>query len=177
MQRKDNLAGHTPMRTPSFLLAATAAFFLSTAAQAGEQLALGAGVFDIFNDDDDAAVQFSGEYRGDYIWEGLRPVIGVSANLDGGWYGYGGGNYDFFLGDSLVLTPNFVVGAYHNGGSKDLGGPLEFRSGIELGYEFDNASRASVAFNHISNASIYDQNPGAESLMFMYSHPIYIWGD
>ncbi|HID90986.1 TPA: hypothetical protein EYP44_03395, partial [Candidatus Bathyarchaeota archaeon] len=39
---------------------------------------------------------------------------------------------------------------------KDLGGALEFRSGIEASYAFENDSRLGVAFNHISNASLYD---------------------
>lgn len=145
------------------------------AAIAGEQITLGAGVFDVTQTN--AIAQFSGEYRGDYLWHGLRPIIGASIDEEGGLYGYGGLNYDLFLSDHWVLTPNFAVGAYHQGDSKDLGHALEFRSGLELGYEFDNKSRLSTTFNHISNASLGDKNPGAESWMLLYSHPVNLLGE
>lgn len=149
---------------------------LATAAENVEHFSVGAGAFNLF-DNDDVSTQFSGEYRGEYLWEGLRPVVGVSVNTDGGVYGYGGANYDVNLGENWVLTPNFMVGAYHRGDSRDLGHTLEFRSGLELDYSLGNNGRIGAAFNHISNASLGDKNPGAESLMLVYSHPIHFWGN
>ena len=153
-------------------LACLATLFFSVEARAQQYITLGAGAFDVL--DDEANAQFSLEYRGDYAWQRLRPVLGVSVDTDGGTYGYAGGNWDIplFGSDRLLLIPNFVVGAYHQGNSKDLGGALEFRSGLELGYRFDNDAQLGLTFNHISNASIYDENPGAESLMLLYSHPV-----
>ncbi len=139
---------------------------------AAQHITLGAGAFDVL---DDSVALFSLEYRGDYLWEGLRPVGGLSIDVDGGVYGYAGGNWDLLLSDSWVLVPNFVIGAYGEGDSKDLGGALEFRSGIELDYIFANDHRLGLTFNHISNASIYDKNPGAESLMLLYSLPVDIF--
>jgi lipid A 3-O-deacylase len=169
------------MRIFTTLLATAAlSIFLAGIAHAGdagvEHLSFGAGYFDIINGDEGAA-QFSAEYRGNYVWEGIRPVVGVSIDHNGGLYGYGGANWDFFLGDDWVLAPNFVVGGYHQGDSKDLGHALEFRSGLELDYVMDDESRVGVTFNHISNASIGDKNPGSESLMLIYSHPIYMWNE
>lgn len=156
--------------------------FLATTAQAQgtkpvEHLAVGVGAFNIMDSGGDVSALFSAEYRGNYLWEGLRPVAGISLDVDGGIYGYGGANYDLFLSDSWVLTPNFVVGGYHEGDSKDLGHALEFRSGLEVGYVMGDMSRLGMTFNHISNASLGDKNPGAESLMLIYSQPIYIFGD
>lgn len=138
-----------------------------------EHLAFGVGYFDILHDDGAALLDL--EYRGDYVWEDLRPVLGVSLDSNGGIYAHGGVHWDFSLDPNWILSPNFMVGAYSDGGSKDLGHALEFRSGLELSYRFDDASRLGLAFNHISNASIGDKNPGAESLLLVYSHPIFGW--
>lgn len=139
----------------------------------GEHLSAGAGYFDLMQGD--GSPQFSLEYRGHDVWAGVRPVVGVSLDTNGGFYGYGGANWDLFLSESWVLSPNFMLGGYSQGDSKDLGHALEFRSGLELDYVFENDSRLGMTFNHISNASIGDKNPGAESLMLIYSHPIYVW--
>lgn len=131
------------------------------------------GVFDILKTYEDA-VQFGGEYRF-HEWDfGVRPTLGINADDHGGGYAYGGFNWEIPLGNTpFLLTPNEMVGAYHQGGSKQLGGPLEFRSGIELDYEIPNtAQRVGISFNHISNASIYDHNPGAETLLINYSIPV-----
>lgn len=140
---------------------------------AGEHLAFGLGAFDVL--DSDSKAMFSLEYRGDYLWQALRPVIGASADADGGFYAYAGGGWDIFLDDRWTLIPNFMVGAYGENGGKDLGGALEFRSGIELDYGFGGGHRVGAAFNHISNASIYDSNPGGESLMLIYALPIKVF--
>lgn len=151
------------------VLAATATFVCTAAAQADEYLSLGAGAFNVL---DESVAQFNLEYRGDYVWQHLRPLAGISIDGDSGLYGYAGGNWDLFLTDHWVVVPNFVIGAYSQGDSKDLGGALEFRSGLELNYRFESGQRLGVTFNHISNASIYDKNPGAESLMLIYSLPV-----
>jgi len=151
-------------------LAVTGSLLLSIPAHATDYLTFGAGSFDVLDDTNSA--NFSLEYRATAFKHYLLPMVGVQANSDGGVYGYAGINGDFFLTDNIVLTPNFAVGAYSQGDSKDLGGALEFRSGLELGYQFESQQRVSVAFNHISNAGIYDHNPGEENLMLLYSHPI-----
>lgn len=121
----------------------------------------------------EGSTQFGVEYRAP-VWDfGVRPTIGVNVNTDGDAYGYAGINWDVALVKNQVyLIPNFMVGAYHNGSGHDLGGAIEFRSGIELAYQFQNTSRLGIAFNHISNASIYDHNPGAETLLVNYAIPM-----
>jgi lipid A 3-O-deacylase len=130
-----------------------------------------AGLFNVLGRGE-TPLQFGAEYRFSEWDYGIRPTLGASVDVDGGVYGYGGINWEVSLGQQFYLIPNFMVGAYHDGGSRDLGGTLEFRSGIELAYELSNAHRVGIAFNHISNASIYDKNPGAESLLINYSVPI-----
>jgi len=156
------------------LIAAAAALVLLRAggAMAGDPdaLAFSAGAFDI--NDDKTAAEFRVEYRTDWRRYILTPMVGLMANSDGGFYGYGGVFIDIYFGRRFVGTPNFAVGGYRQGGSKDLGSTIEFRSGIEFAYRFDDRSRLGIAFHHISNASIDDNNPGTESLVLTYSIPL-----
>lgn len=155
-------------------LAALAALPLALTAlpaAASDYLTGSLGWFDIVDKDDESA-QFGLEYRVTPWQFGLRPIVGVSVTGDGSVYGYAGLNWDVALIENeLYLIPNFAVGAYSDGDGKDLGGAIEFRSGIELAYQLPNAHRIGVAFNHISNASIYDKNPGAETLLLTYGIP------
>ena len=133
-------------------------------------LAVGVGAFDVL--DDETAADFRLEYRHDEKLWIVKPWAGVEATSDGAVYGVGGILMDVFLGRRLVLTPSFGVGAYVEGGGKDLGSVIEFRSQLETAYRFDNRSRLGVAFGHISNASIGDDNPGTEILTVYYSLPL-----
>jgi len=144
---------------------------VSAPALAVEHLAVYGGSFDVL--DSKSYAQIGAEYRFNEVFKGLRPTVGLNSTDEGDVYGYGGVNWDIPLGGSgFYLTPNFMVGAYHQGDGKDLGGALEFRSGIEGSYEFGNGSRLGATFNHISNAGIYDHNPGAEALLVVYQHPL-----
>ena len=148
----------------------TSLWLITAVAHAGDYITGYAGYFNIGQDFD--SPQFGIEYRGDLWRYDIRPIIGINVNTDGGVYGYAGLHWDWSIAQSWWLIPNFAVGAYSQGDSEDLGGALEFRSGLELAYEFEDTSRVGIAFNHISNASIYDDNPGAETLMFTYSYPL-----
>jgi hypothetical protein len=130
------------------------------------------GYFDITQDDNSAA-QFGVEYRFAPYYYTFRPGIGLNVSTDGSVYGYGGVFWDIdMMNGSLWLTPNFSAGLYRKGDGKNLGGAVEFRSGIELSYLFENQHRVGIAFNHISNASIYKRNPGAETLLLNYHLPV-----
>jgi len=122
------------------------------------------------NDAQESA-EFGVEYRGEAFLYGILPIAGVAANTDGGYYGYAGVGYDFNLSENWILTPNFAVAAYEYGSGRDLGGVIEFRSGIELDYRFENQHRLGLSIHHISNAGIYDVNPGAETVSLNYSVP------
>jgi hypothetical protein len=159
------------------ILSAVAAVGLASltaapAALAGEPdfLAFGAGVFDVF--DDQTTAEFRAEYRSDIRFWKFAPFVGAMTNAEGAVYGYAGLGFDLFLGERFVLTPNAGFGLYYDGDSKDLGGTFEFRTGAEFAYRFADRSRLGLAFNHISNASLYDANPGTESLVVMYALPL-----
>ncbi len=134
-------------------------------------LVFGAGYYDM-NKQDDTAADFRLEYRhGEKFWI-FKPWIGVEGTSDGAVYGAVGVLIDVYFGTRVVLTPSFGAGLYANGDGKDLGHAVEFRSQIELSYRFDDRSRLGLAFSHISNASIADENPGVEILTLSYSLPL-----
>ncbi len=61
------------------------------------------------------------------------------------------------------------AGGYSAGEGKELGGTLEFRSGLELAWQVRPGARLEVTFFHLSNAGIYGHNPGSEGLMLGWS--------
>ena len=152
----------------------TAALFLIyniqlTQSAEPEYFTFSAGVYDI--NDDKTAGDFRAEYRSDIrIWK-MVPFVGLMGSTDNAVYAYAGLGLELFFGSKIVLTPNAAFGAYEDGDGKDLGGILEFRTGAELAWRSDDYSRLGIAFHHISNASIYDSNPGTEMLVLSYSVP------
>jgi len=135
-----------------------------------DYLSLQGGTFDPWGDDSAAmgALEWCSAF-GDWI---VGPMAGGLVTTDGGLYGYAGVWLDLDLGDHVVLRPSLAAGAYDEGDGPDLGGPLEFRSAIELARRFDGDAQLGLVFAHLSNARIYDENPGAETLTLSYSVPL-----
>jgi hypothetical protein len=134
-------------------------------------LTLGAGGFDV--NDDETSGAFRAEYRSNIQLWIFEPIAGALANTDGGVFGYGGFQTDIYIGRRFVITPQATIGAYHEGSSKDLGGVFQFRTGGEIAYRFGNRARLGISFHHISNAGIYDDNPGTENLLLTFSIPLH----
>ena len=65
-----------------------------------------------------------------------------------------------------------MTGLYDANGGLDLGGPIQFRSGIEFGYENDAGWRYALSYDHRSNADIYSSNTGVETYMVRVSVPL-----
>ena len=97
----------------------------------------------------------------------LSPVTGAMITADNATYFYTGVQAHYKLG-ALNLTPSFAPGLYHKGDGKDLGDVLEFKSEVQLSYALSKDSRLGVSYNHVSNASLGDKNPGANSYMFNF---------
>ncbi len=133
-------------------------------------LTVGPGIFDVF--DNETAGYFRFEYRSDLKLLIVKPLVGVSFSTDGAIFGYGGFNIDLYFGRRWVFSPGFAVGAFDEGDGKDLGNTVEFRSGAELAYRFNNRVRLGLALHHISNSSLSDRNPGTEVLVLTYSIPL-----
>jgi hypothetical protein len=103
---------------------------------------------------------------------GLRPIAGVHVTLDETIFVYGGLRRAFRLGDSRwSFVPSLAISLYEEGDGKNLGGVVEFRSGGDLLYELPMGGRVGFGFYHLSNAVIYDRNPGTNSLLLRYQLP------
>ena len=99
----------------------------------------------------------------------LSPAVGGMANGKGSLYAFAGFRLDVPIGQAWRLTPQWATGLYYTDGGRSLGGPLEFRSGIELSRRVGKRGRAGLLFYHLSNAGIYERNPGSESMVLTYT--------
>ncbi|NGX56654.1 MAG: hypothetical protein K1060chlam5_00897 [Candidatus Anoxychlamydiales bacterium] len=134
-------------------------------------LSFGAGVFNIRKEKNRTS-----EYRVEYkfhqnLW-GVKPFLGFLITARSSNYTYVGVYIDIYPKKPLFFSLNLAAGYYNKGNGKDLGFPLEFRSGIELTYKFKSLKRIGAHFYHISNASLGDKNSGTECLDFFISFPI-----
>lgn len=102
----------------------------------------------------------------------FRPLAGIMSTVLGSGYLYLGINFDLLFFDHILFAPGFAAGYYWKGHGKNLGYPLEFRSGVELAWQFSDWRRLGIHFYHISNASIGKRNPGEESLVLFYDIPL-----
>lgn len=134
-------------------------------------VALSAGIFDTAGSE---AAEAGLELRwANRLPLGLGVVLGVSGNEDEAVWGYLGLRRPFALGESRWrLVPSFAAVAYDKGESKELGQTLEFRSSLEMHYAFRSRQTLGLNFYHISNASLSDTNPGANSLVLVWAVPI-----
>lgn len=144
------------------------------AADLVEGLALSAGVFNVL--DPDRSAEGGLEARLRPLAEGvssppwvLRPAAGGMATSDGTLYGYAGFRLELPLGARWLLVPQTAAGAYRRGDGKELGGSVQFRSGLELVYRLDEAHTVGLVFYHLSNAGLDRPNPGSESLVLVWS--------
>lgn len=101
----------------------------------------------------------------------FRPLVGLMATVEGSCYAYAGLNFDLLFGH-VLFAPGFAAGYYAQGHGKNLGYPVEFRSGVELAWQCDDWRRFGLHFYHLSNASLGRRNPGEESLVFFYDLPL-----
>ena len=97
----------------------------------------------------------------------LSPITGAMITADNASYFYTGVQGQYKIG-SINFTPSFAPGYYNQGDGKDLGHALEFKSEVQLSLELPKQSQLGFSYNHLSNASLGDKNPGANSYMFNY---------
>ena len=97
----------------------------------------------------------------------LSPITGAMITADNATYFYTGVQAQYKIG-ALNFTPSFAPGYYNEGDGKDLGHALEFKSEIQLSLELPKDSQLGLSYNHLSNASLGDKNPGANSYMFNF---------
>lgn len=151
---------------------------LCEGAQPPDLISFATGVFDLWREKS-RTWEFEMEYKfhlkclkSPNRYLNFRPLVGLMANARGSIYLYAGLNFDLLFFDHLLFAPGFAAGYYGRGDGKDLGYPIEFRSGVELAWQFNDWHRLGIHFYHLSNASIGRRNPGEESLVLYYDIPL-----
>ena len=107
------------------------------------------------------------DYQGEEVARQLIDGIKEIMDLGLAGYVYTGIQAQYKLGN-LNITPSFTPGLYHEGDGKDLGHLLEFKSEVQISLDIFKNSELGFSYNHISNASLGDKNPGANSYMFNF---------
>jgi len=98
----------------------------------------------------------------------ISPITGGFITENSAAYIYTGVEWNVDMGNKMTFTPSFAPGLYHEGDGKDLGHVLEFKSEVQLSYSASDDMSFGVSYNHVSNASLGDKNPGANSYMFNF---------
>ena len=135
------------------------------------QLNFFVGNFD-FSDDKQKATLVGFQHQNvnlkrDTILGNVSPITGGFITENSAAYVYTGIEWNFDMG-GLIFTPSFAPGLYHEGNGKDLGHILEFKSEVQLSYATSDRTSIGFSYNHVSNASLGDKNPGANSYMFNF---------
>ena len=129
------------------------------------------GMFD-FSDDGKKSTLIGFQHQNenlnrDTFLGNLSPITGVLITADSAGYIYTGVQAQYKLG-VLNLTPSFTPGLYYEGDGKDLGHLIEFKSELQISLDLSKTSELGFSYNHISNASLGNNNPGANSYMFNF---------
>tara|TARA_Y100001968_G_scaffold207104_1_gene190313 strand:+ start:2071 stop:2589 length:519 start_codon:yes stop_codon:yes gene_type:complete len=129
------------------------------------------GMFD-FSDEGQRAALFGLEHQNenlirDSFFGKISPVTGFMLTENSATYAYTGIQAQYNLGKLKVL-PSFTPGLYGQGDGKDLGHIVEFKSELQFTLDIFANSELGFSYNHISNASLGEKNPGANSYMFNF---------
>ena len=130
------------------------------------------GNFD-FSDDKQSATLVGFQHQNenlirDTMLGNVSPITGGFITENSAAYVYTGIEWNVDMGGGLIFTPSFAPGLYHEGDGKDLGHVLEFKSEIQFSYVSSDKTSFGLSYNHVSNASLGDKNPGANSYMFNF---------
>ena len=153
------------------LLFATKLFAVEEIKNSGNQFNFFTGNFD-FSDDKQSAYLVGFQHQDENLNRetflgNVSPITGGFITENSAAYIYTGIEWNMDMG-GMVFTPSFAPGLYHEGDGKDLGHVLEFKSEVQLSYESSDSTSFGVSYNHVSNASLGDKNPGANSYMFNF---------
>ena len=129
------------------------------------------GMFD-FSDDGKRSTLIGFQHQNenlnrDTFLGNLSPITGFLFTADNAGYIYTGVQANYKIG-SMAITPSFTPGYYNQGDGKDLGHALEFKSEVQISLALPKDSQFGFSYNHLSNASLGDKNPGANSYMFNF---------
>tara|TARA_Y200000002_G_scaffold376139_1_gene379543 strand:- start:518 stop:1015 length:498 start_codon:yes stop_codon:yes gene_type:complete len=156
---------------PVFILVILLSFFSVNAEEKNTEFNIYSGMFD-FSDDGKRSTLVGFQHQNENLNRDtfigkISPVTGALITEDNAGFVYTGVQVNYNLG-FLNITPSFTPGLYHEGDGKDLGHLLEFKSEVQLSLDLSKTTEFGFSYNHISNASLGDKNPGANSYMFNF---------
>lgn len=112
-------------------------------------------------------------YMGASLLWGLQPVLGLSLSSNGsGWVGAGTAYTYRPKETGLFLRVSSMAGLYSQGSGKDLQGPIQFRTALDLGMMQRSGMEYGIGADHRSSARIYKPNPGINTVHLFASVPL-----
>ncbi len=150
----------------------TIAFLASTFSAMAGEVVIGIGD-DELDGRGSGSTTFQLEYHTDpvreYRWGTISGFVVAQVDDDSDTFVGAGLSAIRNLNEKWFFEGSLAAGYYDAGRTGvDLGGDLQFRTLIGLGYRISEKSRISIAIDHISNAGLEDFNPGREALTVRY---------
>ena len=103
----------------------------------------------------------------DFSLGNLSPITGAFMTEVSSAFIYTGVQAQYNLG-KINFNPSFAPGLYSKGDGKDLGHIFEFKTELQISVDFASNSQLGFSYNHLSNAGLGGNNPGANSYMFNF---------
>jgi hypothetical protein len=102
----------------------------------------------------------------------FQVIWGASISNDADyWIGVGHAWTKSWPNSNMYVQLHAMPGLYFPKNGTRIGGTIEFRSGVELGYVAKNGARIGLSYDHRSNADINSYNPGLETFQLRVSFP------
>lgn len=136
-------------------------------------LAVSAGDFDVIQQAN-PAFETSVSYRWGHpiLWR-FKPFVGFGITSDAASIAYGGLRFDEPLTRHWFAGFDIGIALYGRGHGKNLGSAGLGRSGLSLGYRFDNGALLEASFHHMSHDGFFSNyNPGVETATLTAAWPL-----
>lgn len=112
-------------------------------------------------------------YLGEPCFWKLQPVLGLSVAQHGAaWVGAGAAVTFRVHHGGLFLRLSSMAGLHARGSGKDLGGPIQFRTALDIGFKTSSGVEFGIGGDHRSSALIYRPNPGLNTGYLFASIPL-----
>lgn len=106
------------------------------------------------------------------VWD-LQPVLGLSHAGNGSGYIGAGAAYTLRSSESgLFARFGAMAGVHKRGSGRDLGGPIQFRTSLDIGMTARNGMEYGIGADHRSSARIYRPNPGLNTAYLFATLPL-----
>ena len=119
------------------------------------------------------ATEMQARYFAEPAFFGLQPVLGVSfASNNSAWVGVGSAYTWRSAPEGVFLRLTSMAGVHSRGNGRNLGGPIQFRTALDIGMALKNGAEIGIGADHRSSAGIYKPNPGLNTAYVFASMPL-----